>query len=134
MLATPRRHREIDGSAMLQDGIEGPERLSEGATFIVNMKAGPIPYRTVNRCVEFEEGRRIAWVTERSEIKGKGISGGQRWGYIIEPEGEFTRLTHTYDVSNMATSSLVALVGLPDKMEKSMRETLEKIEQALKDA
>ena len=40
LLADPRRHREIDGSGLLRDSFDGPDRLTLGARFGMDMKAG----------------------------------------------------------------------------------------------
>ena len=63
ILADASRHHLIDGSGMLQGANQGaPQRLALGATFGMAMKM-LVPYSTVNRVVEFEDSRRIAWRT-----------------------------------------------------------------------
>lgn len=60
LLADPRRHADFDGSGTVRRTVSGPERLSLGARFGVNMRL-VVPYRVTNTVVEFEEDRRIAW-------------------------------------------------------------------------
>ena len=60
ILIQPRRHREIDGSQSVQGVIEGPERLSLGATFKMKMKIG-FNYWVTNKVIAFEPNRRITW-------------------------------------------------------------------------
>lgn len=60
VLASPKMHPVIDGSNSVKSVIEGPDRLSLGSKFSMNMKLG-IKYRISNKVVEFEEGKLIAW-------------------------------------------------------------------------
>ena len=60
ILANPKRHKEIDGSKTITDNITGPDRLSLGAKFGMQMRLG-INYRIMNTVVEFEEDTLIAW-------------------------------------------------------------------------
>lgn len=60
VVANPRLHPVIDGSKSVKSLISGPERLSLGAKFGMNMELG-IKYRITNTVVEFEENRLIAW-------------------------------------------------------------------------
>ena len=75
ILADPRQHARIDGSGSVQNLLKGPERLSKGATFGMDMKLFGLPYKIRNTVVEFEEDRRIAW----------RHFGGHRWRYVLEP-------------------------------------------------
>ena len=54
-----------------------------------------------NHVVEFEEGRRIAWTPAE---QGKPPI-GQLWRWELEPEGEGTRVTHTYDWTELHDES-----------------------------
>jgi len=74
ILIQPRRHSEIDGSRSVQGIIEGPERLSQGATFKVRMKIR-INYWVTNTVLEFEPDRRITW----SHLLGN------QWTYELTP-------------------------------------------------
>ena len=61
LLATPARHREIDGSGTVQGTHRGsPERLSLGRQ-VRHADAFGGPYKILNEVVEFEEDRRIGW-------------------------------------------------------------------------
>lgn len=70
----PRRHREFDGSGTVQRAVRGPERLSLGDRFGMDMRFG-VPYRISSTVVEFELDRRIAWCHLL----------GNRWRYDLEP-------------------------------------------------
>jgi hypothetical protein len=87
VLADPRRHAEFDGSGTVQGAVSGPDRLALGSRFGMSMRIR-LPYRTDNRVVEFEEGRRIAWCHVNRH----------RWRYELEPLDAFsTRVMETFD-------------------------------------
>ena len=60
LLATPKMHPVIDGSNSVKSFITGPDRLTLGAKFRMNMKIG-VRYRITNKVVEFKENEVIAW-------------------------------------------------------------------------
>jgi uncharacterized protein YndB with AHSA1/START domain len=74
ILVQPRRHQEIDGSGSIQGVIEGPERLTLGASFKMRMHIG-VKYWVTNKVIEFEPDRRITWVHLL----------GNRWTYELTP-------------------------------------------------
>jgi hypothetical protein len=115
LLADPRKHSIIDGSGTVQGELRAPARLSDGAKFGMRMKRG-VPYRTVNRVVEWEENRRIAW---RNLLP-------HRWRYELEPEGAGTRVTETYDYSRVLPA-LVSRTGLPKENLNSIKTTLRRL-------
>jgi uncharacterized protein YndB with AHSA1/START domain len=88
ILTQPRRHPEIDGSGSVQSVIEGPERLSLGATFKMRMKIG-LSYWVTNTVIAFEPNRRISW---RHLL-------GNEWTYELTPlDGHRTLVRETDDV------------------------------------
>ena len=116
LLADPSRHGDIDGSGMVLDVRKGPERLSLGAKFGMDMKFGPLPYRISSNVVEFEENRLIAWAH----------FGKHRWRYELEPldGGKRTRVTETFDWSTSAFPKGIELAGYPKKHPANMEATL----------
>ena len=129
LLADPRRHQEIDGSGTLQGVVEGPERLSQGAVFGMNMKIGA-PYQMTNTVVEFEEGRRIAWQPRPTNGIAATVIGGRIWRYELEAVEGGTRVRETWDVRHEK-----ALPGvLPQRwlVRKGMARTLERLEAVLR--
>ena len=77
-LRDPRRPPAAEPHRRLRLGpraAKGPDRLSKGATFGVDMKLFGFPYKIRNTVVEFEEDRRVAW----------RHFGGHRWRYVLEP-------------------------------------------------
>ena len=75
ILSDPRQHARIDGSGSVRELVKGPERLSKGATFGMDMKLFGLPYKIRNTVVEYDENRQIAW----------RHFGGHRWRYVLEP-------------------------------------------------
>ncbi|GGD09967.1 SRPBCC family protein [Nocardioides daphniae] len=114
ILADPHQHPRIDGSGTVQEIVDSPDRLSEGAQFSVQMKRG-LGYRTTNTVVEYEDDALIAWRHR----------GQHRWRYELTPEGEKVRVTETWDGSRY--SGLPRLVfklsGLKGA-QRSIEETL----------
>ena len=91
LLADPRRHAEFDGSGSVKGSVSGPERLSLGAKFGMDMRL-VVPYRIGNQVKEFDEGRRIAWAH----------FGGHRWRYELQPLPDGgTRITETFDATTV---------------------------------
>ena len=60
VVANPHLHAVIDGSKSVKSVIYGPERLSLGDKFGMNMQIG-IKYKITNTVVEYEENKVIAW-------------------------------------------------------------------------
>jgi uncharacterized protein YndB with AHSA1/START domain len=121
VLADPAMHPRIDGSGTVKDVQEGgPERLSEGARFGMDMKMGAA-YRILNTVVEFEEGRRIAWRHFH----------GHRWRYELEDVDGGTKVTETFDWSTTRSKLPLELAGIPKRNEAGMVKTLERLEQVM---
>ncbi|WP_369640524.1 polyketide cyclase, partial [Nocardia sp. JMUB6875] len=85
-----------DGNDNLEAAAEGQRVTGVGEVFLMTLtKDGMV---RENHVVEFEEGRRIAWLP--SEV-GKRPP-GHLWRWELEPLGENrTRVTHTYDWTNL---------------------------------
>lgn len=122
ILADPRQHTRIDGSGSLVGRVSGPERLSRGADFGMDMKMYGLPYKIRNRVVEFEEDRLIAW----------RHFGGHRWRYELEPVDGGTRVTESFDYStyNAAGAALIRVAGFPEKNRRGIEETLVRLSAA----
>jgi uncharacterized protein YndB with AHSA1/START domain len=122
ILADPRQHARIDGSGSVQEMVRGPERLSKGATFGMDMKLFGLPYKIRNTVVEFEEGRRIAW----------RHFGGHRWRYVLEPTGGGTRVTESFDYSRYGLPQrlVIELAGFPRRNRAGIAATLVKLKEA----
>lgn len=116
ILAAPDRHSEFDGSGSVKGVTEGPDRLSRGAEFGMDMVLG-LPYRISNRVVEFEEGRRIAW----------RHFGPHRWRWELTPQSDgTTRVTETFDYTR-AARGVYKLLGFPARNARSIEQTLPRL-------
>ena len=107
VLASPGRHREMDGSGMLR-GSESPPVTGVGDVFVMRMFFQPLggDYQMVNHVVEFEAGRRIAWEPENGpghpEADAPNARWGHRWGFDLVPEGPaVTLVTEWWDGSRV---------------------------------
>jgi len=122
ILADPRQHSRIDGSGSVQNLLKGPDRLSKGATFGMDMKLFGLPYKIRNTVVEFEDDRRIAW----------RHFGGHRWRYLLEPTADGTRVTESFDYSRYALPQrlLIELAGFPRRNREGIAGTLVRLKAA----
>lgn len=118
LLADPARHAEIDGSDMVQSARGSGDRLGPGATFGMNMKIFGIPYIIKNHVTAFEENRLIEW----------RHMGHHRWRYELEPVEGGTIVTESFDWGPSRFPPMYEWVGYPDKHEKGMAATLERLE------
>ncbi len=125
LLADPSRHLDLDGSGTLRGAVDGPSRLSLGARFGMNMKAGA-PYTMRNEVVEFEIDRRIAWQARPTASLAAKVVGGRIYRYELEPQGNGTLVRQTWDISSERIPPLVW--GLRALVRRSMERTLRRIE------
>ena len=117
VLANPRRHPDFDGSGSVRGAISGPERLSLGAKFGMDMRL-VVPYRISSQVKEFDEGRRIAWAHV----------GGHRWRYELEPlpDGS-TRVTETFDATTARSARALKLMDAYNRNARAIEETLPRL-------
>jgi uncharacterized protein YndB with AHSA1/START domain len=116
LLANPHRHHEFDGSGTVRAAVSGPERLALGDRFGMSMKI-KLPYRTMNRVVEFEPDRRIGWCHAARAI----------WRYELEPVPGGTRVTETFDYGGSPVARGMELLGFPKGNARSIRDTLRRL-------
>ncbi len=129
VLSDAAKHSLIDGSGMLQ-GTPGhrEERLALGATFGMGMKM-VMRYSTVNRVVEFENDRRIAWQTGPTGAWGRVLA-GRIWRYRLEPVDGGTRVVESWDITPDHQRFLLKLGGIYwGKTRRDMERTLARLEE-----
>jgi uncharacterized protein YndB with AHSA1/START domain len=128
VLSDASRHSEIDGSGMLQGkNPDAPERLALGTTFGMSMKMLHLPYSTVNRVVEFEENRRIAWQTGPTGFMERLIA-GRIWRYELEPVEGGTMVRESWDITPDHQRALLKLGDIySGKTRRDMERTLERL-------
>jgi hypothetical protein len=127
ILADVSRHHLIDGSGMLQGANDGnPQRLALGDTFGMGMKL-LVSYSTVNRVVEFEENRRIAWKTGPTGFMGR-IVAGRVWRYELTPVDGGTLVRESWDITADHQRSLLKLGDIySGKTRRDMERTLDRL-------
>jgi uncharacterized protein YndB with AHSA1/START domain len=127
ILADAAKHTLIDGSGMLQGAKEQePERLALGSKFGMGMKLG-VRYSTVNKVVEFEENRRIAWQTGPEGFAGH-LMGGRIWRYQLEPVAEGTMVRESWDITPDPMRVLLKLGDIySNKTKRDMERTLDRL-------
>ena len=121
LLADPSRHADIDGSDMVQAARpSGPDRLSKGAKFGMDMKIfGVVPYRISNEVVEFVENERIAWRHFGHHI----------WRYELEAiDASTTKVTESFEWGTARFPPMYEWVGYPKQHEGNIAATLERLE------
>lgn len=124
VLADPRRHADFDGSGTVEGVVTGPERLTLGSRFGMQMRI-KVPYRTENEVVEFEEGRRIAWCHFNHH----------RWRYELEPiDAGSTRVVETFDGSTARFPPALLLMRAYDRNEIAVAKTLVRLKTLMEDA
>lgn len=99
-LADPARHEDFDGSEMLRGVASGSVITGVGDTFVMRMHYSEFgDYEMLNRVVEFEPNRRIAWAPVRHDVDDDD-DWGHRWGYELVSDGQgATIVTEIYDCS-----------------------------------
>jgi uncharacterized protein YndB with AHSA1/START domain len=129
VLTDATKHSRIDGSGMLQGKTpEAPQRLSLGTTFGMSMKMFRFPYATVNRVVEFETNRRIAWQTGPTGAMGRFVA-GRIWRYELEPVEGGTVVRESWDITPDHQRVLLKLGNIYwNKTRRDMERTLTRLD------
>jgi uncharacterized protein YndB with AHSA1/START domain len=107
LIADPTQQPRWDGNGNLTEAAAGQRVRAVGDVFRMWVHSGTV---RENHIVEFEEGRRIAWLPSE---EGKAPP-GHLWRWEIEPLGDGpagesgatgelvrSRVTHTYDWTNL---------------------------------
>ena len=97
-IADPSRQPAWDGNDNLGSAAGGQRVRAVGEVFSMTLGSGAV---RENHVVEFEEGRRIAW---KPAEEGKPPI-GQLWRWELEPADGGTRVTHTYDWTQLHDES-----------------------------
>lgn len=129
LLADPARHVEIDGSGSVRESRGGSRRLGLGDSFGMDMRLG-VAYSTLNRVVEFEEDRRIAWQTLAGGPLARVVT-GRTWRYELEPRADGTLVKETWDISTERFTSRPFVRLMASSTRRNMEKTLERIERAV---
>jgi uncharacterized protein YndB with AHSA1/START domain len=116
LIADPAQQPRWDGNNNLGSAPTGQRIRAAGEMFTMTLTNGKV---RENHVVEFDEGRRIAWMP--SEV---GMTPpGHLWRWELEPVGESrTRVTHTYDWTNLTDEKRLerARATSPEKLTASL--------------
>jgi uncharacterized protein YndB with AHSA1/START domain len=117
LVADPAMHPRIDGSGTVRALAGGSSaRLAQDVRFGMSMRMG-LPYRISNRVVEFEEGRRVAWMHLSRAV--------WRWEFADVEGG--TQVTESFDWTH-ARSRTIMRRFVPGNT-VAMRRSLERLEE-----
>ncbi len=95
LIADPSAQPRWDGNDNLGEAPPGQRVRGTGEVFTMVLARGAV---RENHVVEFEEGRRIAWLPADPGAP----PAGHLWRWELEPTGATTtRVTHTYDWSGL---------------------------------
>ena len=95
LIADPAQQPRWDGNDNLAEARTGQRVRGSGDVFTTTLTNGQM---RENHVVEFNEGRRIAWLPAEPGREPPG----HRWRWELEPvDDAHTRVTHTYDWSEL---------------------------------
>ncbi|TNC27638.1 SRPBCC family protein [Amycolatopsis alkalitolerans] len=116
LIADPSNQPRWDGNDNLAQAPAGQRVRGTGEVFTMTLTVGAT---RENRVVEFEEGRRIAWLPSEPGQEPPG----HLWRWELEPVGDaLTRVTHTYDWSRLTDEKRLvrARATTADKLQASL--------------
>jgi uncharacterized protein YndB with AHSA1/START domain len=116
LIADPAQQPLWDGNDNLAEAQPGQRVRSLGEVFTMTLTMGSI---RENHIVEFEEGRRIAWLPSEPGRRPPG----HLWRWELEPlAATRTRVTHTYDWSRLTDNNRLprARRTTPDSLRASL--------------
>ncbi|MGF1662251.1 MAG: SRPBCC family protein [Kineosporiaceae bacterium] len=116
LIADPARQPEWDGNDNLARAAAGQRITATGQVFAMTTTKGVV---RENRVVEFEEGRRIAWLPAEPGQPPPG----HLWRWELEPlDASRTRVTHTYDWTRLTDEKRLprARATGPDQLRASI--------------
>jgi hypothetical protein len=117
IVADPAMHPVMDGSGTVRATRGGgPQRLSAGAKFGMDMKMGA-PYKILNTVVEFDEPNVIAWRHFNGHV----------WRYLFEPAEGGTKVTEQWDARPAKNRFFLRLAGFPGRNRKGIAATLDRL-------
>lgn len=117
IVADPAMHPTIDGSGSVKAVRPGgPDRLSMGAQFAMDMHMGA-DYKILNTVVEFDEPSVIAWRHFNGHI----------WRYTFTEVPGGTEVTEQWDARQVWNRLGLWLMGFPRRNRAGMLATLDRL-------
>ena len=101
LIADPAQQPRWDGNDNLAEAAPGQRVRAVGDVFVMTNVGDRV---RENRVVEFEEGRRIAWLPSPVGEPAPG----HLWRWELEPRAEGTLVRHTYDWTGLTDPKRVA--------------------------
>ncbi|MBK0421976.1 SRPBCC family protein [Leucobacter sp. CSA2] len=98
LIADPAQQPRWDGNDNLAEAAPGQRVRAVGDVFVMTNTGDRV---RENRIVEFEEGRRIAWMPNPPGEPAPG----HLWRWELEPQEGGTLVRHTYDWSGLTDES-----------------------------
>lgn len=126
VLSNPHRHIELDSSGFVR-GLDRGDRIEKvGQQFTMNMTGEHMggDYQTDNIISAFDENKMIGWKTAPAGTEPPGWE----WLWELTSTGsDTTKVTLTYDWSNVTDQDLLDEVGFPLVSEEEMAVSLGKL-------
>ncbi len=117
IVANPAMHPVIDGGGSVRAvRPDVPARLTQGATFGMDMKLGAA-YKITNTVVEFDEPRQLGWRHFNGHV----------WRYVFEPVEGGTKVTEEWDATKVKNKLALRLMGFPARNRKAIQGTLQRL-------
>jgi uncharacterized protein YndB with AHSA1/START domain len=116
LIADPAAQPRWDGNDNLAEAPPGQRICRVGDVFTMTLTRGTV---RENHVVEFDEGRRIAWMPAEPGQEPPG----HLWRWTLEPAGAArTRVTHTYDWTELTDETRLprARATTADKLQASL--------------
>lgn len=126
LIADPAQQPSWDGNDNLAQAPTGQRVHAVGDVFTMMLTLGTV---RENHVVEFEEGRRIAWLPSEQGAEPPG----HLWRWELQPlDDDRTLVTHTYDWSRLTDEKRLerARATTPEKLAASIERLAELAESA----
>jgi uncharacterized protein YndB with AHSA1/START domain len=107
VLAEPANHAAIDGTGWVRESLDGKPLQENDQIFRIAMYHDNLPeghYEMANRVIGFDPPNTIAWEPGQGP-DGDIEYGGWTWRYDLEPSGDGTQVTMTYDWSGVPSET-----------------------------
>lgn len=119
IIANPHRHHELDGSGTVKTSAIAPRELHPRDRFRVDMRKYGIPYALTMVTTKAEPHRLLEW----------RHPAGHRWRWELQPEGDATLVTESYDFTRQPApvKQLLHLVKAHQDNDRGIRASLQKL-------
>lgn len=130
VLTDPARHQDTEPGDWVRDAVDPTPITAVGQMFVINMflEFAGGHYVMHNLVTEFESDRTIAWVPGQLDEAGNHQPGGWSWRYDLNPSGEGTEVTITYDWTGTPQSFREQVGGMPPFPQSYIEESLAALE------